>query len=314
MEGSADRMQISVVIPVYRSATILPALAQRVHAVLQENFQNYELVLVNDCSPDDSWRVIKELAERYDFIVGLDLRRNVGQDNALMAGLNSSRGDVVVIMDDDLQHSPEDIPLLCSKLSEGHDVCYAQFEIKRQMWWKNIGSDFNGWVARWVIDKPGDIYLSPFKALSRGVVNELIKYQGPFAYVDGLIWTVTSRCSQVPVMHQPRMEGKGNYNLARSIRVWLKLLTGFSVRPLRLITVVGLITSCLSFLAGAFFLLAYLVDSTPVRGWPSLFVSISFIGGIQLVSLGVLGEYMGRTYLRVSDRPQYSIRQVEGRN
>ena len=202
--------------------------------------------------------------------------------------------------------------LLQVRLDEGLDVCYARFESKRQAWWKNAGSLLNDWLACWVIDKPGHFYLSPFKAIRGNVVAELVKYRGPFPYVDGLIWAVTSRCTQVTVTHHERAEGLGNYTLEKSIRVWLKLLTGFSVKPLRVITSLGFITAGLSFLAGAFFLIAHFVDYYQVPGWSSLFVSVSFLGGIQLICLGMLGEYIGRTYLGMSNRPQYSIRSVEG--
>jgi glycosyltransferase involved in cell wall biosynthesis len=305
-------MDISIVIPVYRSAPILPALVDRIGAALSLRYHEFELILVNDYSPDNSWSVIDELAGKFPFIVGLDLRKNVGQDNAIMAGLNHASGDVVVIMDDDLQHSPEDIHLLQAKVSEGYDVCYAHFQLKNQAWWKNLGSWFNGKLASWVIGKPSHIYLSPFKALSAGVVAEMLKYRGPFAYIDGLIWTITSRCTQVPITHHARAEGSGNYNLIRSIRVWLKLFTGFSVKPLRIITLTGFTTSCLSFLLGVVFIVAHFLDAFPVEGWASLFVSILFLGGIQLTCLGMLGEYVGRTYLRLSDQPQFSVRLLRG--
>jgi len=305
-------IEISIVVPVYRSAAILPALVKRVREALSAKYDEFELILVNDCSPDESWKVIADLSEKNSFIVGIDLRKNVGQDNAIMAGLNHAHGNVIIIMDDDLQHRPEDIHLLNEKISQGYDVCYAHFPSKKQAWWKNAGSWFNGKLASWVIGKPSHIYLSPFKAITKGVVVEMLKYKGPFAYIDGLIWTITSRCTQVPIEHFARAEGDGNYNLVRSIRVWLKLFTGFSVKPLRIITLTGFITSSLSFILGVVFIIAHFLESFPVEGWASLFVSILFLGGIQLTCLGMLGEYIGRTYLRLSDQPQYSVRQSRG--
>ena len=163
-------MEISVVIPVYRSAAILPALCEKVRAALSPHFREYELILINDGSPDESWGVIQSLTKLHPFVYGIDLMKNVGQDNAIMAGLNHARGDTVIIMDDDLQHDPEDIRLLQARLEEGYDVCYARFESKQQAWWKNAGSLLNDWLACWVIDKPGHFYLSPFKAI-RGNVD-----------------------------------------------------------------------------------------------------------------------------------------------
>lgn len=303
-------MQVSVVVPVYRSAPILPSLAERVRDALTPAYPKFELILVNDCSPDESWSVIERLSRLHPFLVGLDLRKNVGQDNAIMAGLNAARGEVVVIMDDDLQHSPEDIPRLCAQVDGENDVCYACFEKKKQAGWKNAGSWLNGKLADWVIDKPSHIYLSPFKAIAQGVVREMISYRGPFPYIDGLIWGVTMRCTQIDAVHNSRPAGKGNYDLIKSIRVWLKLLTGFSVRPLRIITLVGFATSVLSFLAGLAFIVAYFLESVHVEGWASLFVSVSFLSGVQLICLGMLGEYIGRTYLRLSDQPQFSVRRL----
>ena len=305
-------MDISIVVPVYRSSLTLPVLVGRVEDAMLRGAWAFELILVNDCSPDDSWNVIERLARQYSFIVGLDLRRNVGQDNAIMAGLSRARGRTVVIMDDDLQHSPADIPALCAKLKEGYDVCYARFAHKRQAFWKNAGSWLNGKLAEWVIGKPSHVYLSPFKALNAGLVAEIVKYRGPFAYVDGIIWRITSRCTQIPISHHPRHAGKGNYDLWKSIRVWAKLLTGFSVKPLRVITATGFITSGLSFLMGMAFLIAHFFDAYPVEGWASLAISLSFLGGLQLTCLGMLGEYVGRTYLRLSDQPQFSVAKSVG--
>jgi glycosyltransferase involved in cell wall biosynthesis len=303
-------MDISVVVPVYRGSLTLPSLAKQVGEALQRVTEDFELILVNDCSPDESWSVIESLSRKYLFIVGVDLRKNVGQDNAIMAGLNHARGKAVVIMDDDLQHSPADIPALVAKLSEGHDVCYAHFEKKRQALWKNMGSALNGRLASWVIGKPNHIYLSPFKAISGPVVAEMLKYRGPFAYVDGVIWRITSRCTQIPITHHLRAQGEGNYDLVKSIRVWMKLLTGFSVKPLRIITVMGFITSVFSFVTAVAFLVKHLTDAYPVPGWASLIISIFFLSGLQLTCLGMLGEYIGRTYLRLSDQPQYSVRSL----
>ncbi len=306
-------MDISIVVPVYRSRATLPDLARQVEETLARSGLEFELILVNDCSPDDSWRVIESLAGRHPFITGLDLRKNVGQDNAIMAGLGQARGRAVVIMDDDLQHSPSDIPALCAKLGEGYDVCYADFEHfgrKRQAAWKNAGSWLNGKLAQWVLGKPGHIYLSPFKALSAGLVAEMLRYRGPFPYIDGILWKITSRCTQIPIRHHPRAEGAGSYNLVRSIRVSAKLLTGYSAKPLRIITAMGFVTSAFSFLMGLAFLVAHLFDAYPVEGWASLAISLAFLGGLQLTCLGMLGEYVGRTYLRLSDQPQFSVAKV----
>lgn len=303
-------VELSVVVPVYRSAEGLPLLLERLRQDLSKSFASWEAVLVNDGSPDDSWQVLEGLVGRYPFLVAVDLRRNRGQDNALMAGLRLSRGEVVVIMDDDLQHDPRDVPRLVARVREGWDVCFADFGSKQQAWWKNLGSAFNGWVARAVIDKPRDVYLSPFKAVSRGVVDEVIRYDGPYPYVDGLILSVTSRFARIDATHHARSVGSSNYDLVRSVAVWLKLATGFSVRPLRLASFAGLGTSLLAFLFGLFLIVRWFLVHGEVEGWTSILVVVSFLGGLQLFGIGIVGEYVGRAYLNINRKPQYTVRKI----
>src|SRR5690242_13794265 len=181
-------MQLSIIVPVYGSAECLPELVRRVEGEVDSYFQSYELILVNDDSPDSSWEVIVRLVCEHDFITGVNLRKNAGQDNAIMAGLNVATGEVIVIMDDDLQHAPSDIVALHKQIECGFDVVYARFEQKRQALWKNLGSWFNDRLAVLTLGKPKNIYMSPYKAIRREVVHEITKYAGPYPYVDGLIF------------------------------------------------------------------------------------------------------------------------------
>ncbi len=310
-------MQLSIVVPVYRSARCLAELARRVRQEVGAHFDSYELILVNDASPDESWEVIRQLTREYDFITGVNLRRNVGQDNAIMAGLNIAVGEVLVIMDDDLQHDPADIPKLYDRLQDGFDVVYAHFGRKQQALWKNIGSWFNDRFAIVVLGKPKDIYMSAYKALRREVVDEVLKYSGPYPYVDGLIFTVTSNITDLPATHHARYAGKGNYNFVKSIGVWLKLATGFSVIPLRMVTFLGGVISLFSFLLAFYFVLETLLLKRQPSGWPSVIVAILFIGGVQLIGIGAVGEYIGRIFMTQNQRPQFTVkaihRHLEGR-
>jgi glycosyltransferase involved in cell wall biosynthesis len=303
-------MQLSIVVPVYRSARCLPELARRVQLDVGREFGTFELVLVNDCSPDDSWQVITELAREHAFIAGVNLRRNVGQDNAIMAGLHHSRGDVVVIMDDDLQHDPSDVGRLYGEIQKGFDVAYARFEQKQQAFWKNAGSWFADRVAVTLLGKPPDIYMSPFKAIRREVVDEILKYDGPFSYVDGIIFTVTSNLTQIEATHRTRFAGESNYNLARSLGVWLKLATSFSVIPLRIASVAGGVIALVSFVLGFAFFIQALLFERPVEGWPSLMVTLTFLGGIQLIGIGAVGEYIGRIFMTLNRHPQFTVKEV----
>jgi undecaprenyl-phosphate 4-deoxy-4-formamido-L-arabinose transferase len=306
-------MQLSIVVPVYRSATCLPELARRARDHLARQFDSYELILVNDGSPDKSWDVIVQLTRENDFITGVNLRRNVGQDNAIMAGLNVAAGDVIVIMDDDLQHDPADISSLHERIQNGFDVVYARFERKRQALWKNLGSWFNDRFAIMTLGKPKNIYMSPYKAIRREVVDEIIKYTGPYPYVDGLIFTVTSNISEVPATHHTRFAGRGNYNLFRSIGVWLKLATGFSVIPLRLVTFLGGVISLFSFALASYFVVEALLLEREPSGWPSTIVAILFMGGIQLIGIGAVGEYIGRIFMTQNQRPQFTVKEIHRR-
>lgn len=303
-------MELSIVVPVYRSAECLPELARRVQQALDGHVRTYELILVNDASPDASWREIAALVKTHPFVVGLNLRKNVGQDNAIMAGLHHAKGATVVIMDDDLQHDPADVPALARALGAEFDVAYATFDHKHQALWKNMGSWLNGRVATVVLGKPKDVYLSPFKAIRREIVDEIVKYDGPFTYVDGIIFGITSQITQVAATHHTRFAGQSNYSLVRSIAVWLKLATGFSVIPLRVTTLIGGIISFFSFLMALFFVIQALVLSRSPEGYPSLIVTLFFLGGIQLMGLGAVGEYVGRIFLTQNKLPQFTVKDV----
>jgi undecaprenyl-phosphate 4-deoxy-4-formamido-L-arabinose transferase len=307
-------MQISIVVPVYRSADCLRELARKVNQHANSHFQNYELILVNDNSPDASWDVIVELTAQYEFVTGVNLRKNVGQDNAIMAGLHYASGEVIIIMDDDLQHDPSDIASLCKEIEKGFDVVYASFVKKEQAAWKNAGSWFADHVARVLLGKPKDIYMSPYKAIRREVIEEIIKYDGPYSYIDGLILTITRNLSQIPATHYARFAGTGNYNVLKSIGVWLKLATSFSAIPLRLIMLLGAIISVLSFVMGFYFVLKTLLWEQMPEGWPSLIVVVFFLGGIQLMGLGAIGEYVARIFITQNKRPQFTVAAIQRHN
>jgi undecaprenyl-phosphate 4-deoxy-4-formamido-L-arabinose transferase len=307
---------LSIVVPVYRSEACLAALVAAIDDALTPAGITHEIVLVNDFSPDRSWAVIESLCARLPHVVGIDLRRNFGQDNAIMTGMRVARGRFVAIMDDDLQHHPRDLPALLAKAEEGFDVVYADFRRKRHKLWKNLGSWFNGRVAEWVIEKPRHIYLSPYKVIRGDVAALVCEHIGPDPYVDGLLLQLTARITQVPVEHHDRFAGEGTYTFWKSVGVWARLAVSFSPRPLRLVTWFGFAFAALGFLLSvavvAYRLARPQVFTTETAGWASLMVATLMVGGIQMILFGVLGEYIGRTFLKANRKPQTSIRAVLG--
>jgi polyisoprenyl-phosphate glycosyltransferase len=301
-------IELSIVVPVYNSENSLQELNKQIHQAL--NHVSYELILVNDKSPDASWQKIVELSKLNSNIKGISLKKNSGQDNAIMAGLSYAQGEYVVIMDDDLQHSPADILKLLENCKSGYDVCYGYFSNKKQSLWKNIGSKLNGYLAELFLKKPKEIYLSPFKIIHRSTVKEIISYRGPFPYVDGIILSVTSNITQIPLEHHKRLAGKGNFNIVRSISVFMKHVTGYSLYPLRIATIMGFLASSLSFLLGALYLFDYLTNENHVEGWITIVLLLVFFNGLILVCLGLIGEYIGRIYLTTTSKPQFTIDKI----
>lgn len=302
-------VNVSVVVPVYASESCLDELVRRTTEALGAVGRSFEIVLVNDCSPDGSWGRIREAARRNPAVRGINLRRNAGQDNAIMAGLREAAGSVVVIMDDDLQHDPRDIEKLVRGVEGGVDVCYARFPSKKQAWWKNLGSWFNDKVANVVVGKPRGVYLSPFKAVTGDVVREIVQYDGPFPYVDGLIFRATGNVAEVDVEHHARFAGKGHFTLGRSVGVWLRVATVFSVVPLRVATVLGFVFAVVGLCMAVYFIgLKIAAPDQPV-GWASTTVAVLVLGGVQLACLGVMGEYLGRVFLHLNKRPQYVVKE-----
>lgn len=309
LKAEDNSLEVSIVIPVYRSESILPKLVAKVAEVMDALHlsNSFELVLVNDCSPDNSWKVITEQAAQHTFIKGISLRKNFGQHNAVMAGLHHAKGRYVILMDDDLQHPPSSIGKLLDALRSGYDVCYTNYVGRQHALWKKVGSKFNDLVATYALRKPKGLYLSSFKALRLEVVQEVIRYDGPYAYVDGLILDVTNSITSVDIEHQARLEGEGNYNLRKSLSLWMKMLTSFSILPLRFATCVGFGMSALSLLMILVLIVQKFLHPEYPRGWTSLIATILLVGGIQTLCLGMIGEYLGRAYLKVNRKPQFVV-------
>ncbi len=305
-DDPAGLIDLSIVVPAYRSEKTLAALVAAIDAAIGDRY-TLELILVNDRSPDRSWEVASELASTHHWVRAINLRKNVGQHMAIFAGLRECRGRVIVTMDDDLQHAPSDIPALIEGLDSNHDVCYGTFKGRKHAAWKILGSRFNDLVATWLLQKPKGLYLSPFKAMKRGVRDEVIQFRGPAIYLDGLILAATSRISTRQVGHHAREDGTSGYSLRKSISLWLKMATSFSVAPLRMASLTGMAISGGGFAFAAFIIARKLLDPSVAVGWSSLIVAILILGGVQLLALGAIGEYVGRILLNFTTPTQYSI-------
>ena len=306
--------EVSIVVPVYRSERILPELVQQVGAAMDQAGMSgrFELILVNDASPDNSWSAIRNIAPMFPFVKAICLAKNVGQHNATMAGLKEAAGQIVVIMDDDLQHPPQTIMTLVAAVQSGNDVCYTQYIGRRHPLWKRLGSWFNDRVATFLLGKPRGLYLSSYKALCSRVVQEMIRYDGPYPYLDGLILDATQSIISVPVNHQSRHAGEGNYGLRRSISLWLKMATSFSIVPLRIASLAGLALAGLSAALMIAVVVKKLLHPETPAGWASVVTIVLFMGSMQLLCLGIIGEYLGRAYLKLNRKPQYAVRERIG--
>jgi len=306
----APHMMTSIVIPVYNSAGTIGPLVERLIAVL--SVDALQIVLVNDGSVDDSDAACRALSARYaGTVTYVRLAKNFGEHNAVMAGLRHARGDYAVIMDDDFQNPPEEVPrLIDHACSHGYDIVYTDYTRKHHHWVRNLGSRLNDRVATFILEKPPHLYLSSFKCLSRFIVGEILKYRGPYPYVDGLALRCTRNIGTIQVRHEPRREGRSNYTLRKLLRLWLNMFMNFSVMPLRMSTLLGLAWSVLGLLLGIEVVVERIVRPDVPVGWASVLVAILLFSGVQLVLLGLIGEYLGRLFLTENQTPQFVVREV----
>jgi len=306
---AASGLALSIVIPVYNGAGSIAELVRALEELRIEG--GHEIILVNDGSPDDSHDLCRALVDGASVPITLiKLARNYGEHNAIMAGLRHASGAHIITMDDDLQNPPEEVErLLVFAQGSGKEVIYTFYDEKQHPVWRNLGSRFANRVADFVLEKPRGLYLSSFRCISAFVVREITRYEGPFPYVDGLILQVTHDIGRLMVRHLPRAAGRSNYTLRRLMRLWASMFVNFSVMPLRVSTITGFVLSGLGALAGAIVIAEALISSPPA-GWASLMAAVLLLSGVQLVILGIVGEYLGRLYLTANGKPQSVIREV----
>lgn len=302
--------KVSFVIPCYRSEKTL----SNVVAEIEEKMKTcpeyeYNIFLVNDCSPDRTFEVIRDLCREKGYVKGISFARNFGQHSALMAGLRHSDGDYVVCLDDDGQTPADEADKLLAKLEEGYDAVYAQYDRKQHSAFRNFGSKVNELMARTMLGKPASLYLSSYFAVKRFVVEDMIRYENSYPYVIGLVLRATKNIANVSVNHRERETGVSGYTLGKLIGLWFNGFTAFSVKPLRIATAVGGCSAAAGFLYGIYTVIKrFIMPDVPI-GFSSIMAAIVFFGGMIMIMLGLIGEYVGRVYISLNNSPQYVIRE-----
>lgn len=303
-------MKISVVIPCYRSEmTIKKVTDQVIASISSRSGVDYEIILVNDCSPDGVWDVISKMCEENPKIYGICLAKNFGQHSALMAGYHFCTGDYVISMDDDGQSDSNGIYRLVDRLEEGFDVVYADYPEKKENMFRLFGSYLNEKMNEIMIDKPKGIVPNSFFIARNFIVKEMLKYENAYPYIDGLIFRATKNIGKVEITHKEREYGKSGYTLGKLFSLWMNGFTAFSVKPLRMSTVAGVIFAILGFIFGIVVIVQRIFDNAPISGWSSMMAVLLFIGGMIMIMLGIIGEYIGRIYICLNNSPQFVIRE-----
>ncbi len=298
---------LSVVIPVYNSSRILPELVTRLEPVLAREARTFELILVDDHSRDESWRVVRELSELHPWIRGIRLMRNYGQHNALLCGIRTVRHEIVLTMDDDLQHPPDQIPILLAKLAQGNDVVYGSPREERHGLWRDLSSVVTKFVLQKAMSSRTASRSSAFRAFRTPLRDAFANYQSQFVSIDVLLTWGTTRFEAVDVRHDARREGQSNYTFRKLVVHALNMLTGFSVFPLQLASWIGFASTLLGLLILVYVVGRYLLEGSGVPGFPFLASIVALFSGAQLFALGIMGEYLARMHFRMLERPAYTV-------
>lgn len=307
---------VSFVIPCYRSSQTIGGVVEEIDTAMKGLAgYKYEIVLVNDASPDDTFEVIRTLCAGRRDICGVNLAKNFGQHAALMAGFRHAQGDLVVCLDDDGQTPAGEVGKLLDKLEEGYDVVYAKYAHKQHSLFRNFGSRINDRMTRIMLGKPKELYISSYFVMKKFVAEELIRYENPFPYVIGLVLRTTKKIANVEVTHREREIGTSGYTLGKLLGLWFNGFTAFSIKPLRIATVIGVASACGGFLYGIYTIVKKFVNPAVPVGFSAMMAALVFFCGLILMMLGMIGEYIGRIYISMNNSPQYVIREcVDGRD
>lgn len=305
---------LSVVVPVFNSEQSLPLLCARLLPILNEISEQYELILVNDGSWDASWETICKLAEEYHWISGINLMRNYGQHNALLSGIRSAKHDIIVTMDDDLQNPPEEIPKLLEKLGEGYDVVYGTPQHEKHGLWRDLASHITKLALQNAMGAKTARSVSAFRVFYTQMRDAFANYESSYVSIDVLLTWGTTHFAAIPVRHDARQLGQSNYTLRKLVVHALNMMTGFSILPLQLASLVGFVFTLLGFGVLLFVIGRFLIQGVSVPGFPFLASTIVIFSGAQLFALGIIGEYLARIHFRMMGRPVYTIRSTTAKD
>jgi len=301
--------KISFVIPCYRSEHTLDKVVQEINDTMSHLIHyEYEIILVNDCSPDDTFSVITDLAQEQENIIGLDLARNFGQHSALMAGFHYATGDAIICLDDDGQTPANEVEKILNKIEEGFDVVYASYLTKQHSGFRNWGSRVNSLMTEALLGKPKELSITSYFGMQRYVMEEILRYPNCYPYVIGLVLRTTKHICNVEVQHRAREEGRSGYTMHKLIGLWMNGFTSFSVKPLRIATFSGIFTAALGFLYLLYIIYSYFIGYTSLLGWSSTMAVLLILGGVILLVLGLVGEYVGRIFMCTNAAPQFVVR------
>lgn len=306
-------LRLSFIIPVYNSEQTIQQVCERLIDVLGNHIEKYtyEIILINDYSLDNSLEKCKRLAEINNNIKLVSFARNFGKHHGLMAGYRASSGDYIICLDDDLQNPPEEIFKLIKGIEQGgYDVVFGKPLDKKHSKFKNFGSLINKKMAEILIGKPKNLYISSYFILRKYIVDEIIKYDNPYPYIEGLILRTTKNIGNVEVIHRDREVGKSNFTIMKCIKLWLNGFTNFSIKPLRVATYIGFLLFVFSTVISIGLVIRKLFMPEIQLGYTSIMVVMIFFGAIQLLSIGLLGEYIGRIFIAINKAPQYVIKET----
>lgn len=303
--------KISCIIPCYNSAlTIKSVICEIEKTISLKPSYDFEIILINDCSKDCTYKTIQDVCKGNNKIKGINLSRNFGQHSAIMAGFRFVTGDIVVCLDDDGQTPANEMFNLIEKLDEGYDAVFAKYKNKKHSLFRNFGSKVNDIMAEKLINKPKNIKLMSYFACKRFVIDEIKNYYNPYPYIGGLVLRTTNNIINVEVNHRNRIEGESGYNIRKLIGLWINGFTAFSVKPLRIATAIGILFSILGFIYIIYVIFKKVLNPEVPIGWSSLISFQLLIGGITLFMLGLIGEYIGRIYISINNSPQYVIKET----